>query len=88
MYNRDIVNGVTNSWDDHWATQRVYEAVGHSVTWPGVTGRVYNLEYSTNLLNWFDLEGATDLPGHSPDNTFTDMPPSNVKFYRVKVRLP
>ena len=83
-----VVNGVTNSWDDHWATQRVYEAVGHSVTWPGVTGRVYNLEYSTNLLNWFDLEGATDLPGHSPDNTFTDMPPSNVKFYRVKVRLP
>jgi hypothetical protein len=69
------------------STQRVYEA-GYRVTWPGVTGRVYTLEYSTNLLNWLDLEGATDLPGHSPATTFTDKLPSNVKFYRVKVRLP
>jgi hypothetical protein len=58
------------------------------VTWPGVTGRVYSLEVSTNLLNWTALEGATDLPGRSPNNTFTDRLPSNVKFYRVKVRLP
>jgi hypothetical protein len=61
---------------------------GYSVTWPGVTGRVYSLEVSTNLLNWTALEGATDLPGRSPNNTFTDRLPSNVKFYRVKVRLP
>jgi hypothetical protein len=61
---------------------------GYSVTWPGVTGRVYNVEVSTNLLNWLDLEGATELPGLSPANTVTDMPPAQVKFYRVKVRLP
>jgi hypothetical protein len=83
-----VIRGVTCSWEDHWATQRVYEVVGHSVTWPGVTGRVYSVEVSTNLLNWTALEGATDLPGRSPDNTFTDRLPSNVKFYRVKVRLP
>ena len=69
-------------------TQRVYEVIGHSMTWPGVVGRVYNVEYSTNLFNWLNLEGATDLPGLSPDNTVTDMPPARVKFYRVKVRLP
>jgi hypothetical protein len=83
-----VIRGVTNSWDDHWATQRVYEVIGHNVTWSGVTGRVYNVEYSTNLLNWLDLEGAADLPGRSPANTFTDPAPSNVKFYRVNVRLP
>ncbi len=69
-------------------TQRVYEVIGHSMIWPGVVGRVYNVEYSTNLFNWLNLEGATDLPGLSPDNTVTDMPPARVKFYRVKVRLP
>ena len=83
-----VVHGVTNSWDDHWETQRVHEVVGYSVTWPSVTGRLYSVEYSTNLLNWLDLEGAKDLQGISPVNTFTDLLPSKVKFYRVKVRLP
>ncbi len=83
-----VIRGVLRSWEDHWQTQRVYQVIGHSVTWPGVTGRVYSVEVSTNLLNWTALEGATDLPGRSPDNTFTDRLPSNVKFYRVKVRLP
>jgi hypothetical protein len=83
-----VIRGVLRSWEDHWRTQRVYEVVGHSVTWLGVTGRVYNVEYSTNLLNWTSLEGATNLLGRSPDNTVTDMPPARVKFYRVNVRLP
>jgi hypothetical protein len=83
-----VIHGELRSWPDRWVTQRVYEVVGSSVTWPSVTGRVYSVEVSTNLLNWTALEGATDLPGRSPDNTFTDRLPSNVKFYRVKVRLP
>jgi hypothetical protein len=69
-------------------TRRVYDVIGHSLTWPGVPGRIYSLQYSTNLLNWHDLNGATDLPGLSPANTVTDMPPARVRFYRVNVRLP
>lgn len=81
-------NNVTHLLEDNWVTQRVYQVIGHSVTWPGATGRIYNVEYSTNLFNWFDLDGATNLPGRSPDNTITDLPTLEVKFYRVKVRLP
>jgi ubiquitin len=69
-------------------TQRVYEVVGYNVTWPGAAGRLYNMEYSTNLLNWANLEGATDLPGSEPNTTFTDVTSAQAKFYRVNVRLP
>jgi hypothetical protein len=83
-----VRNGELVSSPDHWETQRVYEVVGHSVTWPGVTGRVYDVEYSTNLINWLGLDSGTELPGISPFNTFTDRAPASVKFYRVQVHLP
>jgi hypothetical protein len=35
------------------------------------------------LANWQEYIAGTD-----PTNTVTDMPPAQVKFYRVKVRLP
>jgi len=66
------------------------KVIGYRITWPGVTGRVYDVECSTNLVNsgWFGLSGAAELPGLSPINTVMDMAPSPAKFYRVKMRLP
>ena len=83
-----VFQGEPRSWEDHWETQRVYAVTGHCVTWPSVTGRMYNVEVSTNLINWTALEGASNLLGTSPANTVTDSPPAQVKFYRVNVRLP
>jgi hypothetical protein len=85
-----VRNGRTFSWPDHWVTQRVYEVIGHTLTWPGAEGRVYDVECRTNLRSggWTGLAGASDLPGIAPMNTVTDTVPASVKFYRVKVRLP
>ena len=85
-----VSDGEPYSLPDRWMTQRVYEVIGRLLTWPGAAGRVYDVEYRTNLFSgeWSGLAGASGLPGTAPVNTVTDTVPACVKFYRVKVRLP
>ena len=70
-------------------TQRVYDVIGSTFSWPSVEGRIYDVNYSTNLSEgiWSTLEGATDLPATPPMNVVTDTPPRAAKFYKVNVRI-
>lgn len=54
------------------------------VTWLSVSGRLYRLERTTNLLTSF---GAVDshIPATPPLNTYTDSPVALPGFYRVTV---
>ncbi|MBR9759436.1 hypothetical protein GYB43_03900 [bacterium] len=56
-----------------------------TLTWNGVTGKSYQVEYSDDLTNWF-----SDLPDSTfnnvPDNsllTFTDPAGPSIRYYRI-----
>jgi subtilisin family serine protease len=55
--------------------------------WPGVAGKTYQLERSTNLLAGFDTVISAHIPATAPTNVFTDTVnlPVNARFYRVGV---
>jgi hypothetical protein len=53
--------------------------------WPSTTGRVYNLELSTNLANGYRVV-ATNLPAQPPENMFTsNVSNAGTTFYRVRL---
>lgn len=60
--------------------------LGLVVSWPGVSGRVYDVERSTNLLDAAFTPVITNLPAMPPVNVYTDMVPGALQFYRIKVR--
>jgi len=83
----------TNFIPSVWYTQRIYEVIGHKVSWPSVTGRVYNLAFGTNLVSnvWSIVDGASNIAANPPQNTFTNETSSfsnKLMFYRVKVTGP
>jgi len=57
-----------------------------SITWPSVTGRLYNVQWTPSLTTGF-LPLANDIA--YPQNSFTDLTHEvvNEGFYRVNVRL-
>lgn len=58
------------------------------VQWPSVTGKLYRVSRSTNLLSGF-VPVATNLPATPPQNVYTDVPPPAAHwFYRVDTRGP
>lgn len=62
------------------------EVAGEVVlTWPGITGKTYAVGRTTNLLAGF-MDLATNLPGISPLNTYTDgAPPAAGSHYRIRL---
>ena len=61
------------------------------VTWPSVAGRVYGLDFTTNLLQGFaPVPGAAALPATPPVNVYTNTATMHAPqlFYRAHVRLP
>ncbi len=59
-----------------------------SVTFPSSTGRVYDLQYSTNLLlpGWGVIE--TNVPGQPGTTTLIDTNENVLRHYRIGVSLP
>ena len=68
---------VTNGWID---------ASGHAILeWNAVAGRLYRLQWSTNLTVGFEtLPGQVSYPSHR----FTNSASAEAKYYRVEVSLP
>lgn len=66
--------------------------IGHVIEWPGVDGRLYDVEYSTNLVTGFQpIPDATGLRAKSSgkNNTYTHVTTQgNAAYYRVRIRLP
>ncbi|NCA83005.1 MAG: hypothetical protein EOM72_09715 [Opitutae bacterium] len=95
----DFVYG-SNCWDVVWTndvepfevvTQQVHEIVGHQITWPCSTARVYDVEVALSLppLAWLPLEGMTNLVPDGPFLTVTNLFDGTLKrYYRLTVRLP
>jgi hypothetical protein len=54
--------------------------------WDAIPGRKYDLEYTTDLVNWFPVAGATNLPGVNAVMTGQDTSPTAPALsYRVRV---
>ena len=73
-------------------TQVVYDVVGMLLSWPSVSGRVYDIESSGILPDghWEGVAGAQDIAATPPMNYYTNSIPqmTNVwQFFREKVRL-
>jgi hypothetical protein len=62
---------------------------GLTLTWPGASGRVYDLEVALGATNpvWNPVPGATNLAGQLPTNAVTVSGPEPVQVYRVRVRV-
>ena len=59
------------------------------LNWNTVTGRVYSISSSSNLLDVFaPLPGATSLPWTVQSFTNTPSPDSAQQFYRLEVQKP
>jgi len=63
----------------------------HVLNWPSAPGRIYDLQYSTNLLSggFVSLPGGSGIPASPAMNTFTNTNPPQVDtiYYRAVVRL-
>lgn len=71
-------------------TQRVYEVIGNIISWPSVSGRLYQISYSTNLEagNFMLLDGATNIPATPDLNIYTNEADlRTVEFFRIDVEL-
>lgn len=69
-------------------TNEVRNASGQILYWPSATGRLYDVEATTNLLQpaaWSII--VTNLPSTAPQNIYTSPVPVNVQQYRVRVRI-
>jgi hypothetical protein len=56
--------------------------------WSSVSGHIYRVGLSTNLLVGFDAVVADDVPATPPENTVTDRTDAAASFkvYRVEVK--
>jgi len=59
-------------------------------TWDTVTGHVYTVQTTTNLLPaaWSNLTGYIDLPGTGSSMNFTNGMNGLLRYYRIRVALP
>lgn len=74
-------------------TQRLYDVEGEILSWPSREGRVYTIEYTTDLVGgaYVQVPGAVNLPATPPVNVFEnrnvpDKP--GILQYRALVRFP
>jgi hypothetical protein len=56
-----------------------------ALSWTGVTGMSYAIEYSTNLLNGFSGVIRTNIPADLPVNTSAVQTLGDAAFYRVRL---
>ncbi len=60
---------------------------GPTLTWQSVSGENYEIQYSTDLINWITI---TNVSGGFPTTTFTDpapVPGNPIRFYRI-IQIP
>lgn len=60
---------------------------GYAIYWPSVSGRLYDVDSSTNLVDgvWSNL--ASDLPATPPENVYTaQMNNVNTFFMHIRVK--
>lgn len=69
-------------------TNEVRSLSGQILYWPSATGRLYDVELSTNLMpsGVWSLVG-TNLPSTAPQNIYTSPAPDNVQHFRIRVRI-
>ena len=59
---------------------------GIVIQWPGVTGKAYDLSRTTNLIEAVYQLVATNIPGVSPLNSYTDSTPTvEHSIYRIEL---
>jgi hypothetical protein len=65
-------------------------ATGASIAVASVTGRMYHLQYTTNLLQplWWSVSGATNIPGTGSMLSLIDTNQAPARTYRINVELP
>ena len=64
---------------------RVAQNIRNSITWSPVTGRIYSVYWSTNLMKGFSPLSTNILP---PQSSYTNTTPdARLNHYQVKVRL-
>ncbi len=72
-------------------TQRMYEVIGNVINWSSVSGRLYAVEYCTNLIEepFVILDGATNIHATPVLNVYTNKAHTNRQqiFYRINVRM-
>ncbi len=62
--------------------------IGGAISWMGMTGRVYDVQASSNVLDWATLPGASNLPGTGSAAIFTNSSVDNSPLnYRLRVRV-
>ncbi|MBN1269686.1 MAG: SBBP repeat-containing protein [Kiritimatiellae bacterium] len=86
----DVVSTNTEPPNDVF-TQTVCDVIGHVISWPCATDRVYDVEYNLHMLptGWTPVPGMTDLMFESAWITVTNIPDvEGMKYYRLRVRLP
>lgn len=68
---------------------RAMDSTGMTIVWPSISGRIYSVHYSTNLITGFDVfEDAAELPATPTINTYTNTIITNVPelLFRIDVR--
>ena len=72
------------------ATLAIGSGGGMTLSWPGVSGRLYTVEATPTLLppNWQPLLGCVDIPGAGACLDIELSPTQLSNFYRIRVRLP
>ena len=87
-------NYVEHVWTDPETeityTQQIYAVEGEIISWPSAAGRLYEIEYTTNMIGgeYQTLPGAEALSATAPTNTFfsTNVFEDNRRlYYRARV---
>ncbi|MFH0908282.1 MAG: LamG-like jellyroll fold domain-containing protein [bacterium] len=71
-------------------TQRMYDPARAVFSWPSITGRIYSIDYATNLnFGVFQpVPSAQDMPATPPTGFFTNTWDGPTSYtFRIKVRL-
>ena len=69
-----------------WVTDHTH-GLNHFIEWNGVSGRVYAVYWTSNLLNGFDQPLGANLPWTPDIFTDTNHPASQKGFYKIDVEL-
>lgn len=73
-------------------TQVICDVIGMLITWPSVSGRVYDIETGFDLsgYDWSALAGGQSITATPPRNSFTNLTSQMTnawQFFRQRVRL-
>jgi hypothetical protein len=83
MSDRDEIFAGTDPADSNSVLSVAFD--GANLSWPSIDGRVYILEYATNLLGGVWMNAASNLAANPPQNMESADLEKEQIFYRVKV---